>query len=82
MPIAQVGAGLFTAPLFVLIFSAAILGHRIGPRRLVAVAIGFAGVLAGVAPGPGEPQPAPNDAGSRGCSLRHGEPSDPRMVRR
>ncbi len=45
MPIAQVGAGLFTAPLFVLIFSA--IGFRVpvGPRRWSAVLLGFAGVL-------------------------------------
>jgi drug/metabolite transporter (DMT)-like permease len=53
MPIAQVGAGLFTAPLFVLMFSAALFGHRIGPRRLLAVALGFAGVLVILRPDPG-----------------------------
>jgi drug/metabolite transporter (DMT)-like permease len=52
MPIAQVGAGLFTAPLFVLLFSAALFGHRIGPRRTLAVAVGFAGVLAMLRPDP------------------------------
>ena len=56
MPIAQVGAGLFTAPLFVLIFSAAILGHRIGPRRLVARRHRLRRRVAFAAPGPGEPQ--------------------------
>jgi drug/metabolite transporter (DMT)-like permease len=45
MPVPQVAAGLFTAPLFVLMFSAAAFGHRIGPRRLGAVALGFAGTL-------------------------------------
>jgi drug/metabolite transporter (DMT)-like permease len=45
MPVPQVAAGLFTAPLFVLVFSAAAFGHRIGPRRLGAVALGFAGTL-------------------------------------
>ena len=57
MPIAQVGAGLFTAPLFVLLFSAAVFGHRIGPRRLVAVAIGFAGVLVMLRPDPANLSP-------------------------
>jgi drug/metabolite transporter (DMT)-like permease len=57
MPIAQVGAGLFTAPLFVLLFSAAIFGHRIGPRRLFAVAIGFAGVLVMLRPDPANLSP-------------------------
>ena len=44
LPIAQVGAGLFTAPLFVLLFAALLFRERIGPRRLAAVAAGFAGV--------------------------------------
>ena len=46
MPIAQAGAGLFTAPIWVLVFSALLFGQRIGPRRLVAVAIGSLGVIA------------------------------------
>lgn len=45
MPIAQVGAALFTAPIWVLIFSAALFGRRIGPRQALAVALGFLGVL-------------------------------------
>lgn len=45
MPIAQVGAALFTAPIWVLIFARLLFKHRIGPRRLLAVALGFAGVL-------------------------------------
>ena len=40
LPIAQVAAGLFTAPLFVLMFSAAAFGQRIGPYRMLATAIG------------------------------------------
>jgi len=45
LPIAQALAGLFTAPLFVVLFSVAIFGEGIGPRRIVAVAVGFAGVV-------------------------------------
>ncbi|MEL6572345.1 MAG: DMT family transporter [Pseudomonadota bacterium] len=45
MPIAQAVAGLFTAPLFVVIFSAAIWKERIGPRRISAVMLGFVGIL-------------------------------------
>ncbi len=45
LPIAQVGAGMFTAPIWVLIFSAVFFGHGIGPRRILAVGVGFAGVL-------------------------------------
>lgn len=52
MPIAQVGAALFTAPIWVLIFSAALFGRRIGPRQALAVALGFLGVLAMLRPDP------------------------------
>jgi drug/metabolite transporter (DMT)-like permease len=44
-PIAQVGAGLFTSPIWVLVFSALFLGTRVGPRRILAVAIGFSGAM-------------------------------------
>jgi drug/metabolite transporter (DMT)-like permease len=53
MPIAQVGAALFTAPIWVLLFSVALFGQPIGPRRLAAVALGFAGVLVMLRPDPG-----------------------------
>ena len=45
LPVAQVAAGLFTAPVFVLIFGRLIWGHHLGPVRIAAVALGFAGVL-------------------------------------
>jgi drug/metabolite transporter (DMT)-like permease len=45
LPVAVVAAGLFTAPIFVLLISAAVHGERIGPYRIAAVAIGFVGVL-------------------------------------
>ncbi len=45
LPVAQVAAGLFTAPIFVLLFSRFAFGHRVGPVRVCAVATGFAGVL-------------------------------------
>ena len=45
MPMAQATAGLFSAPLFVLAFSALFLGERVGSRRACAVLVGFAGVL-------------------------------------
>jgi drug/metabolite transporter (DMT)-like permease len=45
LPVAVVAAGLFTAPIFVLLISRFLYGHRIGPVRIAAVAIGFAGVL-------------------------------------
>jgi drug/metabolite transporter (DMT)-like permease len=52
LPIAQVGAALFTAPLFVLIFAALLFGQRIGPRQFVAVAVGFTGVMLILRPDP------------------------------
>ena len=45
LPVALVAAGLFTAPIFVLLISRFAFGHRIGPVRILAVAIGFAGVI-------------------------------------
>ena len=50
MPIAQVVAGLYTAPLFVVIFSWLFWGEGVGPRRIVAVLIGFAGILLVIRP--------------------------------
>jgi drug/metabolite transporter (DMT)-like permease len=54
MPIAQVGAALFTAPIWVLVFSAAFFGRPIGRRQVLAVALGFAGVLAMLRPDPSD----------------------------
>lgn len=45
LPIGQVVAGLFTAPIFVLLISAFVYGERVGPWRIGAVALGFAGIL-------------------------------------
>ncbi|THD81490.1 DMT family transporter [Aliigemmobacter aestuarii] len=45
LPVAQVAAGLFTAPIFVLLISRFMFGHAIGPVRIIAVAIGFLGVI-------------------------------------
>ena len=42
--IAQTAAGFFTAPIWVAVISALVFGERAGPRRLLAAAIGFAGV--------------------------------------
>jgi drug/metabolite transporter (DMT)-like permease len=50
MPIAMALAGLFTSPIFVLLFTAYGLGQRIGPWRILAVAIGFAGILVVLGP--------------------------------
>jgi drug/metabolite transporter (DMT)-like permease len=45
LPVALVAAGLFTAPIFVLLISRLVYRHRIGPVRIIAVALGFAGVV-------------------------------------
>jgi drug/metabolite transporter (DMT)-like permease len=45
LTVAQVAAGLFTAPIFVLLLSRFAFGHSLGPLRILAVALGFAGVV-------------------------------------
>lgn len=45
MPIAQSLAGLFTSPIFVLLFTVLVLRQKIGPWRVIAVATGFSGIL-------------------------------------
>jgi len=45
LPVAQVAAGLFTAPIFVLLISRFAYGHHIGPVRIAVVAVGFLGVV-------------------------------------
>ena len=45
LPVAIVAAGLFTAPIFVLLISRFAYGQLIGPVRIAAVAVGFLGVV-------------------------------------
>lgn len=45
LPVALVAAGLFTAPIWVLLISRFAFGHAIGPVRIFAVGLGFAGVV-------------------------------------
>lgn len=45
LDVALVAAGLFTAPIWVLLISRFAYGHRIGPVRVLAVVIGFVGVI-------------------------------------
>ena len=52
MPIGVVVAGLFTAPLFVLLISVIFQGKRVGAWRIVAILIGFAGALLVIRPDP------------------------------
>ena len=53
MPIAEAGAGLFTSPIFVLLFSSFLFKEKIGWRRTFAVFIGTIGVLLIIKPGIG-----------------------------
>lgn len=50
LTLSQAAAGLFTAPIFVLVLGVVLFGERIGPVRAVAVGIGFAGVLVTLRP--------------------------------
>lgn len=45
LPVAIVAAGLFTAPIFVLLINRGVYGRTIGPLQAVAVLMGFAGVV-------------------------------------
>ncbi|WP_300519396.1 DMT family transporter [Aliiroseovarius sp.] len=45
MPVSQVAAGLFTAPIWVMLISALFLGQKVGPTRISAAVLGFGGVL-------------------------------------
>ncbi|SEV96915.1 EamA-like transporter family protein [Cognatiyoonia koreensis] len=52
LPIGVVVAGLFTAPLFVVIITVLIQRQRVGPIRWAAVGVGFAGTLMVIQPDP------------------------------
>ena len=51
MPISQALAGLFTSPIFVLLINVVVMKQRIGPFRIAAVFLGFAGTLLVLQPG-------------------------------
>ena len=53
MPLAEVVALFFTAPLFVTALAGALLGEKIGLRRWIVSLVGFAGVIVMVQPGNG-----------------------------
>lgn len=67
LPLAEVYSLIFLAPLFVTLLSIPILGERIGWRRMLAVVVGFAGVLLVVRPGFRELEPG--HFAALGCSL-------------
>jgi len=43
--LSQAAAAFFTGPLFITLLSAVVIGERIGPRRIIALVLGFTGVL-------------------------------------
>lgn len=51
MPLSEAYALFFIAPLFITAVSVPLLGEKVGPRRWVAVLVGFAGVLVMLRPG-------------------------------
>jgi len=53
MPLADAVALFFIAPLMITLMSALFLGERVGPHRLGAILVGFAGVLVMMRPGSG-----------------------------
>ncbi|SDY91203.1 EamA-like transporter family protein [Jannaschia faecimaris] len=50
MSVAEAAAGLFSAPIWVLIFSVVFFGLRIGPVRVAAAIVGFVGVILVLSP--------------------------------
>jgi drug/metabolite transporter (DMT)-like permease len=46
-----IAASLYTAPLFIALFSALLIGERVGPKRWAAIVTGFLGVLSILRPG-------------------------------
>ena len=53
LPLAEVVALSFVSPLFVTVLSVLFLGERVGPRRWLAIAVGFTGVVIMLRPGAG-----------------------------
>ncbi len=49
--LSDIAAGLYVFPLFVAVLSAVLLGERVGPRRVAAILVGFAGTLLILKPG-------------------------------
>lgn len=52
VPVAQAGAGLFNAPVWVLLLSVLVFGARVGPLQVLAVLGGFGGALLVLRPDP------------------------------
>lgn len=56
--LAEMSAIMFATPFIVALFAGPILGERVGPRRMAAICVGFAGVLIVLRPGLGGLHPA------------------------
>ena len=54
MSIGEALAGLFTSPMFILLISAVVLRQRIGPWRILAVFVGFVGIVFVLQPDPSD----------------------------
>lgn len=57
MPVAEAAAGLFTSPIWMLVFSVTVFGLGVGPVRICAVLLGFAGVILVLSPDPATIEP-------------------------
>ncbi len=57
LSLAEIAAGLYVFPLFVALLSALLLGERVGPRRIIAILVGFGGTLFIMKPGTDAFQP-------------------------
>jgi len=55
LTVAQAAAGLFTAPIWVMLIARFVYGHALGPVRIFAVAVGFLGVVLVLTPGSDQP---------------------------
>ena len=58
IPITTAVSLFFTAPLFITVMAIPVLGEKVGPRRLLGVAVGFVGVLIMLRPGSSVFEPA------------------------
>ena len=51
LSLADIAAGLYVFPLFIAVLSGLVLGEKVGPRRVIAILIGFSGTLLILKPG-------------------------------
>lgn len=51
LSLAEIAAGLYVYPLYIALLSSVLLGERVGPRRVIAIIVGFIGTLLILKPG-------------------------------